>query len=199
MTFSKELIAKIDSIIIRGLSHGIGHRDGQMCLEAALCYALDRPHGEDPGCVPYSVRAFSIRINDSAWSSPEARAKGLRDLGIAQLGSLGAISDTQFAVRMATKTHDLLIPEMKRHAPSPRYAKSIKYCDDSAEYAVRSAKYNASAEYDAATAASGISAKFSAACAAEYAEYGPDFFLNLSSALALDVLRDLKSPGCEWL
>jgi len=47
---------------------------------------------------------FKIRLNDARWSSPTARATGLRDLGIAQLGSLGVVKDTEFVKLMAEKT-----------------------------------------------------------------------------------------------
>jgi len=83
----KKFVPKFDEILSRGLSHGLGKRDGMMCIEAAVCAALDLPHGDDPQCVAAAVRSFKIALNDSNWSSPEARAKGMRNLGIAQVGS----------------------------------------------------------------------------------------------------------------
>jgi hypothetical protein len=47
-----------------------------MCVEAAVCYALGLPHSDNPPCVGYAVRQYKIRLNDSNWSSNEARAKG---------------------------------------------------------------------------------------------------------------------------
>src|SRR5690349_21116859 len=77
-----------NAIFARGLCRGVGERGSQMCVEAALCEALGLPHGDDPKCVAQSVRAYKIALNDKQWSSPEARAKGLYKLGLAQLGSL---------------------------------------------------------------------------------------------------------------
>ena len=94
-------IARFDEAVSRVFSYGVGARDGQMCVEAAVCYALDLPHGDDPGCVAESVRRFKIRLNDASWSSPRARADGLRDLGIAQLGSRGVVDELGFARRVA--------------------------------------------------------------------------------------------------
>lgn len=107
-------VGKFDSIIARGLSLGLGSQGSQVCIEAAVCEALNLPHGDDPKCVASSVRRFKIRLNDAAWSSPQARAKGLRDLGIAQLGSLGVVDDVQFATKLAEKTIRQLLPKLYR-------------------------------------------------------------------------------------
>ena len=89
-------VKKFDSILAAGLSKGLGSRGSQVCIEAAICQVLDLPHSDDPGCVAASVRSFKIRLNDSNWSSSKARAAGLRDLGLAQLGSLGVVDDFEF-------------------------------------------------------------------------------------------------------
>ena len=63
-----------------------------MCIEAAICYALNLPHGDNPNCVELSVSRYKIVINDSRhWISPQSRAKHLRNLGIAQIGSKGIV------------------------------------------------------------------------------------------------------------
>jgi len=139
-------VEKYDTILARGLSHGLGEAGGQVCIEAAICEVLGLGHSDDPKCVSAAVRRFKISLNDSNWSSPEARAKGLRELGIAQLGSLGIVYDTDAA---------------------------------RAAYAARAA--------DAARAA------------ADSAAADSDSYLRLAADLALEVLRELKSPGCELL
>ena len=207
MEITKELVDKIDAILARGLSKGVGARDGQMCIEAAICCALDLPHDDDPGCVAAAVRTFKIRLNDATWSSPDARAKGLRDLGIAQLGSLGIVSDVDFAVAIAAKTNEVLIPEMRtivaksateHAADAAEYAEHAADAAEYAEYAAEYAEY--AAEYAAKHAADATEhAADAAEYAAEYAKCDPDYFLKLSASLALEVLRDLKSPGCEWV
>jgi hypothetical protein len=86
-----------------------------MCIEAALCAALDLPHGDDPECVAPSVRLYKIALNDSTWSSPQARAAGLRNLGLAQLGSShGIVSNDQFVSRLQELTVRVLIPTLFR-------------------------------------------------------------------------------------
>lgn len=108
-------IERYNSILSNGLSHGLGSREsGKMCIEAAVCYALGLKHGDDPKCVSAAVRGFKIRLNDSGWSSPAARAEGLRELGIAQLGSLGRVDDRKFSLKLAEKTIRRIIPKMFR-------------------------------------------------------------------------------------
>src|SRR5437667_10815286 len=107
-------IEKFDSILARGLSTGLGEQSGQMCIEAAICATLGLPHGDKPTCVTRSVREFKIALNDKRWSNPQARAEGLRDLGLEQLGSLGVVDDKKFISKLAEKTIRVLIPKLFR-------------------------------------------------------------------------------------
>jgi hypothetical protein len=250
MKYDKQIVEKIDSILARGLCSGVGNRDGQMCVEAAVCAALDLPHGDDPGCVAASVRSFKISLNDSRWSSPKARADGLRNLAIAQLGSLGVIDDEEFAKRIAEKSIRVLIPQLFRElgCSTPEMKAAADRCEwEGTEEAAREARAAANAAADAANAAANAAnaaaaanaayaaanaayaaadaanaaanaayaayaanaayAAYAAANAAAYAanaaanaegKHG-DRFLILSAQIALEVLKELKSPGCELL
>src|SRR3990167_2676755 len=111
------IIPKFDAILSRGLCSGVGDRDGQMCIEAAICAALDLPHGDNPSCVEPAIRSYKIALNDKQWTSPEARAKGLRNLGIAQIGSNGVVDGHEFVTRLAKRTIQVLLPEMVRSIP----------------------------------------------------------------------------------
>src|SRR5690349_19890033 len=96
-----EVARKVLTVVDAGLVHGVGKPiPGQMCVEAAVCFALDLPHGDDPKCVAPSLRHLKIRLNDSNWSSNEARAKGLRRLALIQLGSAGVLDEQEFARRV---------------------------------------------------------------------------------------------------
>src|SRR5579859_3008473 len=165
-------VVKFDAILAKGLSHGLGRRDDKVCIEAAICQVLDLPHGDDPGCVAESVRSYKIRLNDSRWSSPEARAKGLRDLGLAQLGSKGVVSDAEFTKRLAEKTIRVLIPKLFREV-FPNDASCLeaaKRCEDEGtEAAVASAV--ASGWVASARAAAVAARAAAAAAAAEAAEW----------------------------
>jgi hypothetical protein len=126
-------IKKFNSILGRGLCSGVGDRDGQMCIEAAVCAVLDLPHGDDPGCVAESVRAFKIKLNDCEWSSPQARADGLRKLGLAQLGSKGVVNDVEFSKRLAEKVIRTAIPRVLRGLPASIQSQELKDAADRCE------------------------------------------------------------------
>ena len=107
-------VEEFDRILACGLSKGLGQRGNQVCIEAAICQTLGLPHSDDPGCVADAVRTFKIALNDSKWSSPKARAEGLRDLGLAQLGSKGVVGNVEFATRLSKKVIQVLIPALFR-------------------------------------------------------------------------------------
>src|ERR1700683_1967390 len=93
---------KVLEIVDAGLVKGVGNPvAGQMCVEAAVCFALDLPHGDDPACVSRALRSLKIKLNDSNWSSNKARAVGLRRMAVAQLGSRDHLDDTEFSKRCA--------------------------------------------------------------------------------------------------
>ena len=96
-TIAKRVLAVVDA----GLVNGVGEPEpGKMCVEAAVCYAMGLPHGDEPSCVSRVLRSLKIRLNDSAWSSPAARAAGLRRLALAQLGSAGFLDESEFIKRV---------------------------------------------------------------------------------------------------
>ena len=103
---NRDVAAKVLATVDAGLSHGLGKaKPGFMCVEAAVCYALGLPHGDDPGCVSPAIRSLKITLNDRYWSSNEARAKGLRRLALAQLRfDLGDTLPTVFAYGWVQET-----------------------------------------------------------------------------------------------
>lgn len=94
---AQNVLATIDAGLVRGLGQPV---PGKMCVEAAVCYGLGLPHSDDPGCVADSLRSLKTRLNDAVWSSPKARARGLRRLGLAQLGSKNVLDEPEFIRRM---------------------------------------------------------------------------------------------------
>lgn len=83
---AQRVLAAVD----KGLTSGVGQPiPGQMCVEAAVCFAFGEGHDDEPLCVNREVRNWKISLNDAAgWSGKKARAKGLRRIAIAQLGSI---------------------------------------------------------------------------------------------------------------
>lgn len=99
-----------------GLVCGIGTPvRGQMCVEAAICYAMGEEHNDSPSCVHHIVRNTKIDLNDLSWSSDKARAKGMRRIAVAQLGSKD-IDGKLFLSTLGELLFNLLLSELKDFA-----------------------------------------------------------------------------------
>jgi len=97
MKYTVDHARKVLETVDAGLCHGKGRPvPGQMCVEAAVCFALGLPHSDEPPCVAPCVRSFKVRLNDAGWSTNKARASGLRALSVGQLGSTGVVDDKKF-------------------------------------------------------------------------------------------------------
>src|SRR3990167_8548707 len=174
------IIPKFDAILSRGLSFGVGDREGQMCIGAAICAAMDLPYYRyNPSCVePVEpvIRSYNIDLNDKKWTSPKARAKGLRNLGIAQIGSNGVVDGHEFAKRLAKRTIQVLLPEMLRSIPrlaDARLLELAKVCEQEGTFQAAIKLRNALAgfTYDAADAAAPACTAYAAAsCTAHAAD-----------------------------
>src|SRR5690606_18668453 len=100
MKLTKEIAQKVKETVECGLSLGLGRPiPGEMCIEAAVCYAYGLPHSDNPPCVGSAVRKFKIRLNDSDWSSNKARGNGMIKLSIAQLNS-NTLDQKEFTKRV---------------------------------------------------------------------------------------------------
>ena len=235
---TREIAAKVLRVVDQGLSKGVGTRragdvQGEMCVEAAVCYALGLPHGDDPGCVAPTLRSLKIRLNDSNWFSKEARAKGLRRLAVAQLGSKGALDEKEFVKRLVDHAIRKSAPSALRAAASvvkdekhkaalceaanrcekegtrqaALDARAIARAAAAAAYAAANAAAAAYAYAAANAAANAADAAANAAAADAYAAYAAyaaknsarDTSLAEYSEAVVQILIDMKAPGCVWL
>src|SRR5689334_9547396 len=100
ITFPDTTIHRVfDHLLAKGLKSGAGnaHADGEYCVMQAINLAENgltpgkgiREITDDASCVADRPRRLAIRLNDRPWSSNEARAAGLRELGHALIGSKG--------------------------------------------------------------------------------------------------------------
>ena len=225
---SNDLVIKLLATVDQGLVRGMGEPvPGQMCVEAAICYALGEGHSDKPSCVEPTVRSCKIALNDMSWSSDMARAKGMRKVAIAQLGSLGVVDAAQFAQRLATLTIQLIVPIALRAAAAEQNEPHKSQLEDAAQAceqnptqktadaadaaasatastaahaAARAASAADAAAYAAADAAAyaADAAAYAAAYAADAAAY-TDEILTVFADMILEVLIELESPGCEYL
>ncbi len=209
---ARKVLATVDA----GLCSGKGEpTPGMMCVEAAVCYAFGLPHSDQPPCVHPAVRAFKITLNDAAWSSKKARAKGLRAIAIAQLGSADTVDGKEFVKLLAEQTIRQIVPIALRAEAKLRPAhkeqleaaaiRCEKDGDYAASYAARDAGYAArdaasyaasyaagyaarDAGYAASDAGYAASAAGYAASAAGYAGYAG--YAASAASAASDAARD---------
>ena len=169
MNITKKFVSKLLSVVDQGLVNGLGTPvPGQMCVEAAVCYAQGLPHSDRPTCVGDAVRAFKIALNDADWSSDAARAAGMRKLAVAQLGS-DNIDQKAFAKIVAEQTIRRVLPIALRNAANanPEHAealnKAAKNCEELGTLDAANAAYDAANDaYDAAYAADAADAAYAA-------------------------------------
>ncbi len=236
---------KVLEVVDAGLVRGVGEpKPGQMCVEAAVCYALGLPHGDDPQCVSHALRSLKIALNDKAWSSDAARGQGLRRLALAQLGSRDHLDDVEFTKRVTTMTIRVLVPLALRVAadkhPDDKHKITMRAAADECERNPVKAAANAAANaadtaadaaaYTAAYAAdTAANAADTAANAADAAAYAADAAANAAAYAAayaanaaayaaayaayaardkvldqfaeevVQILIEMKAPGCQWL
>lgn len=221
---------KIIDILSHGLSSGLGTpKPGEMCVEAAVCYAMDLPHSDKPNCVAESIRKFKIGLNDCNWSSNQARANGLRKLAVAQLGS-NTINENLFVSELALGIIRKILPVILKGKVSNEILQSCKTCTNletgkaaraaawaadaahtanAAHAAARAAAHAADAANAAARAAADAAAwaaaraagaaARAAAHAADAADINKDNILLMFAKVGLQALIKCKSPGCKWL
>lgn len=172
---SNDLVIKLLATVDQGLVRGMGEPvPGQMCVEAAICYALGEGHSDKPSCVEPTVRSCKIALNDMSWSSDMARAKGMRKVAIAQLGSLGVVDAAQFAQRLATLTIQLIVPIALRAAAAEQNEPHKSQLEDAAQACEQNPTQKTADAADAAAYAAAYTADAAADAAADTAYNYPD-------------------------
>lgn len=189
METTEKLARKVLKVVDCGLVEGLGSPvPGQMCVEAAVNYAMGQPHGDRPSCVSPALRQLKIALNDKAWSSTSARAKGMRRLAIAQLGSAGVLDDVAFVQRCAKVVSSVYVPEAKRYSANADAAANAAYAAaNAAADAAANAAANAAYAYAAANATYATASAFHDEVLSRFAED------------VVQILIEMKAPGCEWL
>lgn len=181
-----EIAKKVLEVVDKGLSNGLGKPiPDEMCVEAAVCYAYGLPHNDNPPCVSRAVRVLKIQLNDSEWSSTKARGIGMRRLAIAQLGSADVIDNKEFAKRVADYTIRTTVPQALRAAALIQ--KDTHHKGALLDAALRCEKEGTEEASEAASAASAASWAASDKQLSDFAEG------------VVQILIELKSPGCEFL
>lgn len=148
---TKPKVKKLIKTVQAGLCSGLGEPEpGNMCVEAAVCYALGLPHGDNPICISPVLRRFKISLNDAKWSTNQARAKGLLRLAVLQLGTDTNFDDVKFISEIVIRLVREIISELPNLPVEVR-----EQCRDvdslaAAKAAVANATANATADVKAA-------------------------------------------------
>lgn len=226
---NKTAIKKLLKTVDAGLCCGLGDPvPGEMCVEAAVCYALGLPHGDAPECVGWAVRYRVIRINDGDWSSNEARAAGMRRLAVAQLGS-DQLDQNRFAELVALKAIKKLCPllfsELAKLAKTDEDRKAMEdaglacadvtslqeavpvlvsaygralYIDFDRAQSLTSAYDLARAQYQDLGVAQYLNRGRSLSLTLDHG-LDQDESLAMLAAICVETLIEMESPGCQWL
>lgn len=190
---NENVARKVLETVDMGLVRGMGDPEpGKMCVEAAVCYALGEPHGDNPSCVGDAVRAYKIRLNDArGWNSNASRAAGMRRIAIAQLGS-NKIDQKAFSDGVALKTIQRIVPIALRAAGS--LIPSRKEALESAAVACEAAIGLFTGRKAAKAAASAAAHAYAAAA------YGKqELVLIVAADIGVEVLKDLNCEGTKYL
>ena len=179
---------RVLEIVDAGLVCGQGIPEpGKMCVEAAVCYALGQPFGDEPKCVHPVVRCFKIALNDKSWSSNQARAKGMRRIAIAQLGSIDAGFDSvKFLAILSELTIRRIVPMALRSAASVKGNESHRETmeDAAARCEMEGTRESALAARKSADAAAAAAYAYADADAAAAAAYAADYAYAAAYAAA---------------
>ena len=181
-TQARRIIETVDAGLVKGVGAPV---PGSMCVEAAVCYALGLPHGDDPKCVSRAVRGLKIILNDSAWSSDKARAQGMRKLAILQLGTNENFDDRAFAQRVALMTINKIVPLALRDVGLKTEIKACEQATDLPSASAAAYAASAAAAYVASAAANAASyAARAASYAANAASYAASYAASAARAAA---------------
>ena len=181
MKITKKIAKKVVETVNAGLCKGVGTpKAGEMCVEAAVCFAMGLPHGDEPPCVSPAIRAVKIALNDSNWSNNAARAKGMVKLAVLQLGTKDNFDDIEFVNRLAEVAISKTVPRVLRIAASLHPDLKHKEALEQAAIKCEKEKTSDAASYAASYAAS-------------------DKELTAFAIEVENILIDMKVPGVEWL
>ena len=202
-TITEAIAIKVRDTVDLGLVKGKGSgKPGDICVEAAVCYAMGLPHSDDPPCVSRALRQLKIVLNDASWSSNEALTKGMRRLAILQLGTRDTLDDIKFSKRVTTATIRTIIPLALRAAASIHTQMENK---EDLERAALNCEINPAADAVAAAARAAARAARTAARAARAAARAAvdaaaaDEVLIAFAKLVENILIDMNAAGAQWL
>ena len=202
---------KVIETVKCGLTSGLGSPEpGKMCVEAAVCYAFGLPHSDKPPCVGSAVRRAKIDLNDSLWSSDQARAKGMIRIAVAQLGSI-EIDQGEFVRILRELIIKRIVPKYLRKIASGwsylslsgfRLRKIANQCEKkgTVETVEQIAKLEKVRSYSLISHLNSGNPIYAASYIATSFDKNERDEINIMTANIIEeALVICESPGCKWL
>ncbi len=187
-----------------GLTKGLGEpKEGKMCIEAVICKVFNLPHGDNPECVGEEVRKAKIALNDCRWSSNLVRANGMKKLAIAQLGS-NTLNQEKFKQKLKLETAKKILPYLiQKNYEDTKDDRLLKYKKKFEKLEVLDDKlwkefYNYYYNHYYYYYYYYYNHYYYNYNNYDNYYYGDEFLLLMADTI-LQVLIDMKSPGCKWL
>jgi len=183
MEITETICSKVLSVVDAGLCSGVGKPiPGEMCVEAAVTYALGEPFSDEPSCVSPVLRSFKISLNDKSWTSNAARAAGMRRLAIAQLGTKNTLNEKLFVEKLVQLTISTVLVKALRAAASLSSEPHKTALLEAAGLCEKNPTEESARKADAAASAANAAA--SAANAAAYAASAATYTANAAAYAA---------------
>ena len=207
---TKELIDEIHLALDKGLTKGLGVPvEGQMCVEALICFKLGLPHSDQPSCVHKEVIQAKIALNDCLWSSNKTRAEGMRKLAIAQLGSSHFENGLFYNTLKLNSTKRILPYLIGKHFEKTKDQQLLVFKEKFEKLSVLDddlwkkfynyyTNYHTNYHYYSYNYYNYYNYNYNTNYYYYYYCFGDEFLLLIADTV-LQTLIELKSEGCKWL
>lgn len=87
---TQQMVQNLLGYVKKGFCNGAGEvSDGQFCVQQAVNMAttMEAETSDGPNCVHKEFNCLGINLNDMEWRGPKTRAKGLKRLAVAEMGT----------------------------------------------------------------------------------------------------------------
>jgi hypothetical protein len=125
MEITEQIARKVLRTVDAGVTTCLGVRvPGHMGVQAAVCYAMDEPHGDEPSCVAEPVRGCVLDLSAYFAGTSMPRSKALRRIAIAQLGTAGTLDDWTFINKLNQAMVGKMLSKCLRMV-APKYSEPL--------------------------------------------------------------------------
>ena len=178
-----------------GLVKGLGTGEpGDMCIEHIICQVFEGRKGDNPSCVSNEFNKAKISLNECNWSSNKARAEGMKYLLVAQIGS-NALDDKIVREHLRFLSAKKILPYIIQKHYDSLFTKDEKLL-------VYKSRFESLTKLDDKLWKEFYNNYYNSYYYNNYYYnyyYKGDEFLLLIADTILQCMKDLNSPGCQYL